>query len=70
MVCFFFLKKDPLLYARFHTAQLIFLKSKYKMLVVVGFQEDFILFQIVTMFSVVDNMKEQFHAQESKVSRY
>ena len=27
-------------------------------------------FQIITTFSVVDNMKEQFYAQESKISRY
>lgn len=30
----------------------------------------FLLFQIITTFSVVDNMKEQFYAQQAKVSRY
>lgn len=28
------------------------------------------LFQIITTFSVVDNMKEQFFAQQGKISRF
>lgn len=30
---------------------------------------DFVLFQIITTFSVVDNMKEQFYAEQAKISR-
>lgn len=28
------------------------------------------MFQIITTFSVVDNMKEQFYAQQGKISRF
>ena len=30
----------------------------------------FALFQIITTFSVVDNMKQQFYAQQGKISRF
>ena len=30
----------------------------------------FFMFQIITTFSVVDNMKEQFYAQQGKISRF